>query len=249
MIMPSGNSRSMQKTGRIVASVIALAFVLGLAFVPSGLAPSAVQASLLPTPKINPPAMTDPDGDTLLSRGKFLVARSTIADIRFQETVILLIGYNPSGATGLIINRPTKVPLADMLTTIPELKKRSDIVYYGGPVENERMFMLIRSDEKVEEADNLFSNVYVSMNRKTLDRMIDTRKPQKQFHVYSGYAGWYAGQLDREVLRGDWYVVSADADTIFEKKSSEIWRELFDRSSEIQVRNHKRVPGLSRVAR
>jgi putative transcriptional regulator len=48
----------------------------------------------------------------------------------------------------------------------------------------------------------------------------------KNFRVYAGYAGWMPGQLDLEVARGDWHILQADADTIFEKELSDIWPEL-----------------------
>lgn len=167
--------------------------------------------------------------------GKFLVASRALVDPWFRETVVLLISYGAGGATGLIINLPTKVRLADMLSSVPGVKDRNDIVYYGGPVEGHRMLMLIRSDEKPDESSPVFGRVYVSSNRNTLGRMIDAHKTEKDFRVYAGYAGWLPGQLEGEVSRGDWYIVRADARTIFDRKSTEIWRELIRRSSAIQV--------------
>ncbi len=178
----------------------------------------------------------------LPGKGKFLVASRTLADPRFQETVVLLIGYDSGGATGLIINRPTKVSLAEMLPSVPGLKKRADVVYYGGPVELNRMLMLIRSGEKPEESDHVFGDVYVSGSRNTLERMIGSHKTAKQFRMYAGYAGWLPGQLDSEILRGNWLIVGADADSIFKKKSSEIWREFIRRGSAIEVRNCLPIP-------
>jgi putative transcriptional regulator len=226
--MPSVHYRSMRKSLITAAAVIATVIAVGFALIPAGL-------STARTP--DAPAMPLPlsYGDALPARGKFLVAGRAIVDPRFQETVVLLIGYDANGATGLIINRPTKAPLAEMLPSVPGLKKRSDVVYYGGPVEGQRLLMLIRSPEKPDESDNVFVNVYVSMSRKTLDSMIGAHKTQKQLRVYSGYAGWLPGQLDREISRGDWKIVNADADSIFEKESSEIWRELIRRSSAIEV--------------
>jgi putative transcriptional regulator len=125
-----------------------------------------------------------------------------------------------------------------MIMPVPGLKKRSDVVYYGGPVEGHRILMLIRSAEKLEEADKVFTNVYVSASRSLLERMIGANKTQKQLRVYAGYAGWMPGQLNREVSRGDWYILNADADSIFEKESTEIWRELILRSSAIEVWKH-----------
>jgi putative transcriptional regulator len=240
MAMPSVNFRSMRKALFTVASVIATVFAVGSVLFPAGLAPAGVHAGLSPVRTRDVPALpfSHPYDGELPAKGKFLVASRAIADPRFQETVVLLIANNAGGATGLIINRPTKEPLAEMLLSVPGLKTRSDVIYYGGPVEGDRVLMLIRSPEKPDEADNVFANVYVSMSRNTLDTMISAHKTQKQLRVYAGYAGWMPRQLNREVSRGDWYVVNADADAIFEKESSGIWRELIRQSTAIEVWKH-----------
>ncbi len=229
MVFSSRYLRSTRKAGIIVFAVVAASVLVDFA--------GGVHARSYPAEKHEKPALPKLHAydDAVPAKGKLLVASSTLADPWFRETVVLLISYDASGANGLIINRPTKVPLSEALTAVPGLKNRPDVVYYGGPVEGHRMFMLIRSDQKPEDSDNVFLNVYVSMSRKTLESMIGAHKTQKQFRVYSGYAGWLPGQLTREVLRGDWYVVDADADFIFEKKESELWRELIDRVSSIQV--------------
>ncbi len=68
--------------------------------------------------------MTEPDPFSVLpAKGKFLVATRNLIDPRFQETVVLLIDYSSKGATGLIINRPTDVPLLEVLPSVPGLKK------------------------------------------------------------------------------------------------------------------------------
>jgi putative transcriptional regulator len=242
MVIPSANFRSRRKTLFTVAAAIVTAVAIGLPLFPAGLAPAGVHVALHPAGTREAPALPyHPYSDALPAKGKFLVASRTIADPRFQETVVLLIGYDEAGATGLIINRPSKVPLAEMLMPVPGLKKRSDVIYYGGPVEGHRILMLIQSPEKLEEADKVFTNVYVSASRNMLERMIGAHKTQKQLRVYAGYAGWLPGQLNREVSRGDWYILNADADSIFEKESSEIWRELILRSSAIEVWKHDNV--------
>jgi putative transcriptional regulator len=224
----------MRKAPFIIAVVTAVA--IGLALSPAGPAPAGTHVTLPAAMTREAPALPfHPGGDALPAKGKFLVAGRAIADPRFQETVILLIGYDEAGATGLIINRPSEVPLAEMLQPVPGLQNRSDVVYYGGPVEGHRILMLIRSPEKLEGADKVFLNVHVSASRNLLERMIRANKTQKQFRVYAGYAGWLPGQLNREVSRGDWFILDADADSIFEKESSEIWRELILRSSAIDV--------------
>ncbi len=226
---------SMRKKLFIITAFIATAAVALLSF-------NAVTAHTGPTSVAKPaePMVPEPDPFSAVqpAKGKFLVATDALTDPHFSQTVILLIDYSDMGATGIIINRPTKVPLVEMLPSVQGLKDRADIVYYGGPVEGNRMFMLIRSSEKPDESGHVFGNVYVSVSKNMLEHMIGKRKTEKQFRVYSGYAGWFPGQLDREVSIGSWRIVGADADSIFEKNSAGIWRELFRRSSEIHIWNY-----------
>ncbi len=227
---------------------IVLIFVIGTIFAPGGPGTAGALVGLRPVAKIKP-ALPGPDSSDreIPARGKFLVASRGLLDPRFRETVVLLIDYSATGATGLIINRPTKVALAEALPSIPGLKKRSDAIYYGGPVENNIILMLIRSGEDPEEAVHVFGDVYVSASRNTLERMIGSQKTEKQLRTYSGYAGWMARQLDWEVSRGDWLIIPADARSIFESDASGIWLELMRRGSAIQVWNqNKGSLGLNR---
>ncbi len=224
--------------------VAVLTLLTGISFAPAGSDRTGAHDGLLPVTKPKRPALPEPDSfdKEVPAKGKFLVASEGLLDPRFRETVVLLIDYNADGATGLIINRPTKMTLAEVLPAMPGLKKRSDMVYYGGPVENNIMLMLIRSGENPEEAVRVFGDVFVSASKNTLERMIGSKKTEKQLRTYSGYAGWMAGQLDWEVSRGDWLIIPADARSIFESDSSGIWRELVRRGSAIQVMNRNGSP-------
>lgn len=186
--------------------------------------------------------MPEPDRfDRELSKGKFLIASRKLGDPRFQETVILLVSYDKRGAAGLVINRPVRMSLSDAFPDSPMLRKNNDTVYFGGPVELDRLLFLIRSPGRPEKSGHVFDGVYVSSSRPVLDRLIGKPKTGERVRVYAGYAGWAAGQLEGEVSRGDWHVVQADAKTIFDKKSEKIWPELIRRGSELQVRSSRQI--------
>jgi putative transcriptional regulator len=88
------------------------------------------------------------------------------------------------------------------------------------------MVLLIRSSSTLEEAQQVMADVYVSSSRKLFERLVDKADTGERFRVYAGYAGWAPGQLDREVARGDWHVLPADAETVFDKAPADIWPEL-----------------------
>ena len=47
--------------------------------------------------------------------GQFLVAMPDMADERFAETVIFLVGHSDDGAMGLVVNRELDMRFADIL--------------------------------------------------------------------------------------------------------------------------------------
>jgi putative transcriptional regulator len=170
------------------------------------------------------------------SKGKFLVASRSIGDPRFSETVILLLKHDQSGSMGLIINRPTEVRLSSLFPEITGLQKRTDTIFVGGPVGRNEIFMLIRSRGIPEGSLYVMKETYVSTSMTVLKGIANDSKAKEKFRLYDGYAGWGSGQLEQEVMRGDWRVLEADAETVFERDSEKIWPELILRSSAIQTR-------------
>ncbi len=177
--------------------------------------------------------MTEPG----LSGGVFLVASKKIKDPRFMETVILIIDYSWHGTTGLIINRLSDRRLATVFPDIKGLHKLSDNVYYGGPVGSNQFFLLMRAPKMPETSHQIVEGVYLSAGRDFLDnlkKMADGKN--EKFRVYAGYAGWSPGQLENEISRGDWYVMKADSESVFDKDISKIWDELILKSSVLNVK-------------
>ena len=181
------------------------------------------------------PLLPAPDiPGSMPGRGKLLIASQNMRDPRFRETVVLVVDYGMGGAAGLIINRPLDVRLAELIPDLPMIGKRKDKVFYGGPVEGHKMFLLIRSTKAVEESSKVLAGVQVSTSRTVLERMIAGKKGIP-FRAYAGYAGWASGQLDAEIARGDWRVMKAEVRMIFEQDPAKLWPELIRLSSAIQV--------------
>jgi putative transcriptional regulator len=166
-------------------------------------------------------------GATLgLARGRFLVASRSLSDANFAETAIFLIDYHQRGAMGLIINKPTEVPLAKVWPDMAGLRQRPDTVYIGGPVATRRIMLLIRSGRPLEDAQQVIDNIHVSTSQQIFARLVEKTDAAEQFRVYAGYAGWGPGQLEREVARGDWHVLPADATTVFDTAPADVWPTL-----------------------
>jgi putative transcriptional regulator len=208
---------------------VALLLLVELPALPASARP---QTLWLPfRPLVSTPA-TDRQGSALgLARGRFLVASRGLSDENFAETAIFLIDYHQRGAMGLIINRPTEVPLAQVWPDMAGLQQRPDTVYIGGPVETHRIILLIRSSRPLEDAQQVVDNIHVSTSQKIFARLVDKADAAEQFRVYAGYAGWGPGQLEREVARGDWHVLPADAATVFDTAPADVWPTLIRKAA------------------
>ena len=215
---------------RFVLTIAALG-VAGMLSVPgaahernSGLLPMAI------APDARPPRYD-------LARGMFVVASRRLLDPNFSESVVLLLEYDAKGALGLIVNRPTKVQLTELLPDIEELKERADIVYLGGPVSKNRVIVLMRSEQQPRQAGRVFADTYVGSSMETLKQAVSMSLEGGTFHTYVGYAGWGPGQLDNEVSRGDWHVTPGEEAIVFDRASEEIWPELIEKNSGQWVRD------------
>lgn len=180
------------------------------------------------------------------ARGRFLIAARTLLDPNFGRTVVLLVDYDEKGAMGLIINRPTPVKLARLLPELKPLKQRQETVYLGGPVGRESLLLLIRISRPLDEMRPVCRGVQVSASIKLLERLSKDDELAEDFRGYAGYAGWGPGQLDAEVARGDWLIIPAEAETVFDSDPAQVWETLLKKSD---VRFAGLTQGATRSAR
>lgn len=168
--------------------------------------------------------MTDPtpDGDggrlDALSPG-LLVASPQLKDPFFAHTVVLLCRHEDDGAMGVVINRPTEMPMVDVLSEVPfDLDEVEDrMVMWGGPVEPSRGTIVFRTEmPDDEEFLDIEDRVRVSGSMEVLKRLVRDDPDSDDWFLALGYAGWGPGQLDREIEEGSWIVLPVEAATMFE---------------------------------
>jgi putative transcriptional regulator len=164
-----------------------------------------------------------------LAAGKLLVADPEMHDPHFEQVVIVLVRFDEGGAAGLILNRATKGTLAKLFSD-DTAKRGQDPVFEGGPVENDNVLGLLKSDTEPEQASKVLGNVYVTPNRKTLDKAVSEGKASTEFRVYQGYCGWAPGQLEAEIDAGVWHVLEGKARLIFDAEPETLWNRLSELS-------------------
>ncbi|ODS57067.1 MAG: hypothetical protein ABS36_06090 [Acidobacteria bacterium SCN 69-37] len=165
-----------------------------------------------------------------LRPGVLLVASRDLRDPNFIETVILLVLYGDDGAMGLVLNRETDVPVGRIFESGAGADDRSGRVFLGGPVAPSAVQALVRSAGVVTHGRRVLDDVHVVGSAEALRRRMDTGIDRDRFRIYLGYSGWGPGQLEREMARGGWHIVDADADLVFDREPATLWRRQIRRT-------------------
>lgn len=181
-------------------------------------------------------APTHSSGAERTANAIFLVAKREMQDPRFRETVVLVTQPLQGGPWGVIVNKPLEERLTEVLPNHESLKKRKDVLFYGGPVAPQELVFLVRSSKAPPRALRVLKDVYFTGDPGWIEDLLKRPNPTQGLRAYSGHAGWAPGQLQNELARGDWHVVPADAATVFEKPPDRIWPELIERAMTRQTR-------------
>ena len=149
----------------------------------------------------------------------FLIAMPSMADPHFARTLTYIAEHDDKGALGIIVNRPLNLTLATLFERI-DLKLEIDSlaaqpVYFGGPVQTDRGFVLHRPLSTWHTTMRVHDEVGLTSSRDILQAMAATGEPSSVL-VSLGYAGWEAGQLEQELADNAWLTVPADPAIIFD---------------------------------
>jgi putative transcriptional regulator len=155
-------------------------------------------------------------------KGKLLVATPPLADPNFDRTVVLLLEHGTEGAVGLVLNRPSETPVREQLPTWADRVGEPDLLFVGGPVQEDAIIALGLADRAV--LTEAFSPVRGPMGTVDLTAEPDEVGVVLQaVRVFAGYAGWGPGQLEGELLQRAWIVVDAEPHDAVSTDPSELW--------------------------
>ena len=161
--------------------------------------------------------------DTKRLTAILLVAKGELRDPNFADSVVLVMNNLGPAPVGLVVNRPTEIPVARLFPDLKRLAQLHDKVYFGGPVDLESVWFLFRAVKAPEHAIQAFAGIYVSSSRDLLERLLGRAKPMDGLRIFIGHSGWAPGQLEAEIARGAWTLERADSDSIFKRKSEHPW--------------------------
>jgi len=154
-------------------------------------------------------------GDPINFTNQFLIAMPGMLDDHFARTVVYMCEHTPKGALGLVINRPINITVKGLFEKVELPLDRQDLqeqpVYFGGPVQTERGFVL---HEKIGLEEGPFNSTLripgggleMTTSRDVLEAISNGSGPRRML-VTLGYSGWSAGQLEEEIGRNGWLTV------------------------------------------
>lgn len=155
--------------------------------------------------------------------GKFLIAKTSLQDPNFRQTVVLIVQHNDEGAFGLVVNRP-----------VPPMKQIPCSVYAGGPCEAQGLFLLhghrewLELDEELnpeEPGKEIAPGIFLG-DAECIERIDTLEDEDTKVRMFAGYAGWGPGQLESELNEGAWSIADADGSTLFQTPSQNLWQHL-----------------------
>ena len=170
-----------------------------------------------------PAADAKPEGEAKPLTAILLVARAELTDPFFADSVVLVMNNLGAAPVGVIINRPTAIPVARLFPDLKGLTQLHDRVYFGGPVEFGSVWFLFRAGTPPEHAIQALNGIYLSANRDLLLQLLGRDKPMEGLRIFIGHSGWAPGQLEAEIARGSWTLERAESDAIFNGKAEHSW--------------------------
>jgi putative transcriptional regulator len=166
--------------------------------------------------------------------GRLLVATPLLKDPNFQRAVVLVVEHEETeGTLGVVLNRPTKIPVGRVLEQWTDLATDPAVLFTGGPVAPSSPLALALVPGKDEPLGWRALDGAPALARLGL---LDLEAPAsllapavKALRVYAGYAGWSPGQLEDEIAEGAWYVLPAEPGDVFAARPDRLWRAVLHR--------------------
>ena len=176
--------------------------------------------------------MSDISQDGSYVTGQLLIAMPGMRDERFAKSVIYMCAHSEEGAMGLMLNqRLDSLTFAELISQLELDEKhlsRDVPVYFGGPVESGRGFVLHTSDYQQDATLEVVNGVALTATVEILKAIAQGKGPQKSL-LALGYAGWGPGQLDMEIRANGWLQVPSDSEIIFDIEPDTKWERAIQR--------------------
>jgi putative transcriptional regulator len=171
-------------------------------------------------------------GGTVLRAGRLLVATARLADPNFERSVVLVLDHDAEGSLGVVLNRPSPVPVGDVLHDWQGLVAAPGVLFHGGPVATDSALAVATIPPGRDPSEDpvgfrrLFGDTGI-VDLDTPTELLDDAIARMR--IFAGYAGWGDGQLAAEIEEGSWYVVPVESGDVFGASPDSLWSRVLRR--------------------
>ncbi len=147
-----------------------------------------------------------------------------VKDELFEKSVIYIYEHDEQGAMAFVTNKALPISMGDILRQLnmenPSPKANELFLLQGGPVSKEQLYVV------QFDAENNDSPLTLAQPQNLLDafakgEQLDNTLP------FLGYAGWSAGQLEKELIDNDWLICPFSIEAFKNVKINERWEYCF----------------------
>ncbi|RFD27204.1 YqgE/AlgH family protein [Mycobacterium uberis] len=163
--------------------------------------------------------------------GVLLLANTDLFEPTFRRSVIYIVEHNDSGTLGVVLNRPSETAIYNILPQWAKLAAKPKTMFIGGPVKRDTALCLavLRGGANPHGVAGL-RHVTGRLVMVDLDVEPDLIAPLVEgLRIFAGYSGWTIGQLEGEIERDDWIVLSALPSDILVGQRADLWGQVLRR--------------------
>ncbi len=146
-----------------------------------------------------------------LGSGSILIARG-LEDPNFNSTILLVCHHDEEGSYGLVLNRPSHMPLSEVFSGVMLEEHKTRRIFIGGPVQPEELQILQITSGPVDGSFQVARHVFLGGHWNDLSEIL--KADARKVRLFLGYSGWASGQLAQEVRLGAWEVFTVDLERL-----------------------------------
>lgn len=163
--------------------------------------------------------------------GKMILDSGRLAESYFERTAIFMVRHDGEGALGLVVNRPTKHVVAEVLKEKPDDLIARAPLSLGGPVQPQTLSFLIES--RGDSELNVLPWVAWARSIEEVEMLVSTAVSPPRIRAFAGYAGWSGGQLEGEFAGGCWVTAAPRPADVFAESTGALWHDVLARQGGI----------------
>jgi putative transcriptional regulator len=160
----------------------------------------------------------------IVATGHILLAKPFMDDPYFKRSVVLLCEHNDNGSLGFILNKPIDMKINDIMSEFPAFDAD---VFYGGPVQTDTLHYIHNMGNLLEDSAKVSDGVWWGGDFENLKFLIDSKLIlPANIRFFVGYAGWDAGQIEREIEADSWIAADMDPNYLFKSPPNQLWSQV-----------------------